>query len=286
MGRRLDDDRASLVTLSGPWCTLPFEVPRAGDHQWAGVGEHDPRREAKASAARADLPHLRRLGFEDCRSPISAPAALSHPGRTDSSPSVEALGRPSPPRIVASPPPQCMPPQCRFARIAAGHSAGRACALAESRVRVLVAGISRRPRHALTVRRDRLAAFCSTSTLSASCSNGVRRLRRPQQFGDAARARGALRIDPRTKTGLQRRTRPRRSDAPACDFPRRCRCRSLGTNLTNDVGLTPLQIVLKMVSCNGQPVAKLSDSPGKTMVDDEGYLRYLRQVFEVSGPAS
>ena len=41
-----------------------------------------------------------------------------------------------------------------------------------------------------------------------------------------------------------------------------------------------------MVACNGQPVAKLSDTPGKTMVDDEGYLRYLRQVFEVpSHPA-
>ncbi|MCD9027408.1 nicotinate phosphoribosyltransferase [Luteimonas sp. BDR2-5] len=55
----------------------------------------------------------------------------------------------------------------------------------------------------------------------------------------------------------------------------------IGTNLTNDVGPTPLQIVLKMVRCNGQPVAKLSDSPGKTMCDDVGYLAYLRQVFEV-----
>jgi nicotinate phosphoribosyltransferase len=39
-----------------------------------------------------------------------------------------------------------------------------------------------------------------------------------------------------------------------------------------------------MVRCNGQPVAKLSDSPGKTMVDDEGYLAYLRQVFGVATP--
>jgi len=28
-----------------------------------------------------------------------------------------------------------------------------------------------------------------------------------------------------------------------------------------------------------QPVAKLSDAPGKTMSTDAGYLRYLRQVF-------
>ena len=56
----------------------------------------------------------------------------------------------------------------------------------------------------------------------------------------------------------------------------------IGTNLTNDTGPRPLQIVLKMVACNGQPVAKLSDSPGKTMVDDPGYLAWLRQVFEVA----
>lgn len=55
----------------------------------------------------------------------------------------------------------------------------------------------------------------------------------------------------------------------------------IGTNLTNDMGLTPLNIVLKLVACNGQPVAKLSDSAGKTMIDDATYLAYLRQVFEL-----
>ena len=56
----------------------------------------------------------------------------------------------------------------------------------------------------------------------------------------------------------------------------------IGTNLTNDLGVPPLSIVMKMVRCNGQPVAKLSDSPGKTMCDDPGYLAYLRQVFDVA----
>jgi nicotinate phosphoribosyltransferase len=56
----------------------------------------------------------------------------------------------------------------------------------------------------------------------------------------------------------------------------------VGTHLTNDLGPTPLNIVIKMVRCNGQPVAKLSDSPGKSMCDDPGYLAYLRQVFELS----
>jgi len=55
----------------------------------------------------------------------------------------------------------------------------------------------------------------------------------------------------------------------------------IGTNLTNDLGYTPLQIVIKMVRCNGQPVAKLSDTPAKNMCDDEAYVQYLRQVFEI-----
>jgi nicotinate phosphoribosyltransferase len=55
----------------------------------------------------------------------------------------------------------------------------------------------------------------------------------------------------------------------------------VGTNLTNDVGCTPLQIVMKMVRCNDQPVAKLSDNPSKDMCDDKAYVAYLRQVFDI-----
>ncbi len=58
----------------------------------------------------------------------------------------------------------------------------------------------------------------------------------------------------------------------------------IGTNLTNDVGLVPLNIVMKLTQCNGQPVAKLSDSPGKTLCKDETFLAYLRQVFHHSAP--
>ena len=61
----------------------------------------------------------------------------------------------------------------------------------------------------------------------------------------------------------------------------------VGTNLTNDLGPAPLQIVIKMTRCNGQPVAKISDSPGKNMSGDEAYLTYLRQVFELpAAPAA
>jgi nicotinate phosphoribosyltransferase len=58
----------------------------------------------------------------------------------------------------------------------------------------------------------------------------------------------------------------------------------IGTNLTNDTGLPTLNIVMKLLSCNGQPVAKLSDSPGKTLCTDETYLAYLRQVFQIAAP--
>ena len=56
----------------------------------------------------------------------------------------------------------------------------------------------------------------------------------------------------------------------------------IGTNLTNDMGPTPLNIVLKLVECNGQSVAKISDSPGKTMTDNDTFLAYLKQVFEIT----
>ncbi len=55
----------------------------------------------------------------------------------------------------------------------------------------------------------------------------------------------------------------------------------VGTNLMNDLGPTALNVVIKMVQANGQPVAKISDAPEKGMCEDEGYLRYLRQVFGI-----
>ena len=59
----------------------------------------------------------------------------------------------------------------------------------------------------------------------------------------------------------------------------------IGTNLTNDVGLQPLNIVMKLTRANGQPVAKISDTPGKTLCEDETYLAYLRQVFHIPAAA-
>ena len=98
------------------------------------------------------------------------------------------------------------------------------------------------------------------------------------------------RVDPKTKTlifsdGL---TVPRTIELYQ-QFKGRCQLAfGVGTNLTNDLGdpplHEPLQIVIKMIRCNGQPVAKLSDTPSKNMCDDEKYLAYLRQVFEIEQP--
>jgi nicotinate phosphoribosyltransferase len=53
----------------------------------------------------------------------------------------------------------------------------------------------------------------------------------------------------------------------------------IGTHLTNDLGEKAIQIVIKMVRCQGKPVAKISDSPGKQMCRDEAYLARLKRVF-------
>ena len=47
------------------------------------------------------------------------------------------------------------------------------------------------------------------------------------------------------------------------------------------MGLRTLHIVMKLTQRERQPVAKLSDSPGKLLCDDETFLAYLRQVFHV-----
>ena len=93
------------------------------------------------------------------------------------------------------------------------------------------------------------------------------------------------RVDPKTKTLVfsDALTVPKVIEL-AHRFAGRARLAfGVGTNLTNDLGYTPLQIVIKMVRCNGQPVAKLSDSPEKNLCDDPAYLAYLRQVFEIKG---
>ena len=92
-----------------------------------------------------------------------------------------------------------------------------------------------------------------------------------------------MRVDARSKTFVFSDS----LNVPLCIalFDRfRGRCKpgfGLGTNLTNDLGVEPLRIVIKMTRCNGQPVAKISDTPEKAMDYDPSYVAYLRQVFDV-----
>ncbi len=50
----------------------------------------------------------------------------------------------------------------------------------------------------------------------------------------------------------------------------------IGTFCSNDTCVEPLNIVIKLQYVNGRPVAKLSDSQGKSMCRDEEYLQYLK----------
>jgi nicotinate phosphoribosyltransferase len=108
----------------------------------------------------------------------------------------------------------------------------------------------------------------------------------PMQWGERLIAHYEKnRVDPRTKTLVfsDSLTFPKVIELYRRFSGRARLAFGVGTNLTNDLGYTPLQIVIKMVRCNGQPVAKLSDSPEKNMCDDAAYLAYLRQVFEIPG---
>lgn len=52
----------------------------------------------------------------------------------------------------------------------------------------------------------------------------------------------------------------------------------IGTYLSNDTYVEPLNIVIKLQYVNDHPVAKISDNPGKAMCQDDGYLEYLKSA--------
>lgn len=56
----------------------------------------------------------------------------------------------------------------------------------------------------------------------------------------------------------------------------------IGTKLTCDIpGVTPLNIVIKLTHSNGKPVAKISDSPGKSICQDENFIKALHKAFDL-----
>lgn len=54
----------------------------------------------------------------------------------------------------------------------------------------------------------------------------------------------------------------------------------IGTYMSNDTYIKPLNIVMKVTACNGQDVAKLSDVEGKGMCKNQDYIDYLRKAID------
>ncbi|CAN7340996.1 nicotinate phosphoribosyltransferase [Massilia sp. LjRoot122] len=108
----------------------------------------------------------------------------------------------------------------------------------------------------------------------------------PVEWGEKALAHYArLRIDARTKRLVfsDALTVPKALSLYRHFADRTMLGFGIGTRLTNDTPYPALNIVMKLTHCNGQPVAKLSDSPGKSMCTDQTFLAYLRQVFNHPG---
>ena len=120
--------------------------------------------------------------------------------------------------------------------------------------------------------------------LQANCYTGVRHdSGDPFEWGDKIIAHyESLGIDPKTKTLLF---------SDSLDFDRAQKIENyfhgrintsfgIGTFLSNDTNVDPLNIVIKLQYVNGHPVAKLSDDWGKAMCQDDNYLEYLKGAVD------
>lgn len=54
----------------------------------------------------------------------------------------------------------------------------------------------------------------------------------------------------------------------------------IGTYISNDTDVEPLNIVMKTTFCNGMDVAKISDVKGKGMCKNEAYVEYLQRCID------
>ena len=57
----------------------------------------------------------------------------------------------------------------------------------------------------------------------------------------------------------------------------------IGTSLTNNVGLDPLNIVIKMIECDGKPVCKLSDNVDKAIGGTSDIIRQTMEAYRAYG---
>lgn len=118
--------------------------------------------------------------------------------------------------------------------------------------------------------------------LQATCYTGVRHdSGDPYKWGEKIIEHyEKLGIDPKTKTLLFSDSLDfEKAQAIYGHFYERINVSfGIGTYLTNDTDVDPLNIVIKLQYVNGRPVAKLSDVPGKTMCQDDSYISYLENA--------
>ena len=92
----------------------------------------------------------------------------------------------------------------------------------------------------------------------------------------------SLGIDPKTKTLLFSDSLDfDRASALFYHFNSRINVAfGIGTYISNDTKEPALNIVMKTTECNGHPVAKISDTPGKCMCKDAEYVDYLQRTLK------
>lgn len=105
----------------------------------------------------------------------------------------------------------------------------------------------------------------------------------PYTWGDVIIAHyKMLGIDPKTKTLLFSDSLDfKRADGLASYFKDKAKVVfGIGTYISNDTEVEPLNIVMKPTRCNGMDVAKISDVEGKGMCKNDEYVDYLKRCID------
>lgn len=109
----------------------------------------------------------------------------------------------------------------------------------------------------------------------------------PVQWGESMLAHyRALGIDPKNKALVfSDMVTPAKASAITAAFRGQTNLVfGIGSWLDNNIGLPRLNSVIKMVGCNGKPVAKITNTPEKSITPDDEYLRALRSAYAAPHP--